>query len=98
MRIHPDDNVLVLAGSLPAGSELECQGQTVRLETALGLGHKLAARPIARGEKVLKYGLPIGRAIQDILQGDHVHLHNMASDYLQSYTLEEGQRYDEETR
>ena len=42
-------------------------------------GHKYALRPIAAGESVVKYGMPIGHATRDIAAGDHVHTHNLAT-------------------
>ncbi|WP_138469971.1 UxaA family hydrolase [Poseidonocella sp. HB161398] len=39
-------------------------------------GHKLAARPIAKGEPVVKYAQVIGYAAGDIAAGAHVHTHN----------------------
>jgi altronate hydrolase len=42
-------------------------------------GHKYAIRPIANGENVIKYGMPIGRATCDIAVGDHVHVHNVVT-------------------
>lgn len=39
--------------------------------------HKFALRDIAAGEKVIKYGMPIGMAVCDIKAGDHVHTHNL---------------------
>ena len=42
-------------------------------------GHKYAIRPIAEGENVVKYGMPIGHAKTAIAQGEHVHTHNLAS-------------------
>jgi len=49
-------------------------------------GHKYALRPIAAGENVIKYGMPIGHATGDISPGDHVHSHNLATNL--SGTLE----------
>lgn len=40
-------------------------------------GHKYAARDIARGEDIIKYGFPIGYASEDIKKGEHIHTHNM---------------------
>ncbi len=40
-------------------------------------GHKYAERDIKRGEKIIKYGFPIGYATEDINSGEHVHSHNM---------------------
>ena len=42
-------------------------------------GHKYAIRPIAPGENVIKYGMPIGHAKVKIAPGEHVHTHNLAS-------------------
>lgn len=40
-------------------------------------GHKYAKRDIAKGEKIIKYGYPIGKATADIKKGGHVHSHNL---------------------
>lgn len=42
-------------------------------------GHKVAIKPIGKGETVYKYGLSIGSALVDIVPGDHVHIHNIES-------------------
>ena len=42
-------------------------------------GHKYALRPIAQGEYVVKYGEIIGRATQNIAEGEWVHTHNVKS-------------------
>ncbi len=43
------------------------------------VGHKFALKDIAAGESVIKYGMPIGMAKTDILAGEHVHTHNLAT-------------------
>lgn len=48
----------------------------VRLEGELN-GHKVALRDIKKGENVIKYGYPIGYALEDIKAGEHVHTHNI---------------------
>jgi len=60
-------------GRLLSGEELP----KVTLHDAVPLGHKLALRDIARGERVIKYGQVIGEARSDIHTGDHVHVHNI---------------------
>ena len=42
-------------------------------------GHKYARCPIAAGAAVVKYGMPIGHATHDIAAGEHVHVHNLAT-------------------
>ena len=46
----------------------------------LASGHKFARREIRRGEKVIKYGFPIGSALCDIHPGEKVHTHNLITD------------------
>ena len=40
-------------------------------------GSKYALCPIKKGEPVIKYGQPIGLALCDIAEGEHVHTHNL---------------------
>ena len=40
-------------------------------------GHKTALRDIKKGENIIKYGYPIGHALEDIKAGEHVHTHNI---------------------
>jgi (2R)-sulfolactate sulfo-lyase subunit alpha len=41
------------------------------------LGHKIALEDHANGGKVTKYGEDIGKVVQDIKKGQHVHIHNL---------------------
>ncbi|MEJ2815075.1 MULTISPECIES: UxaA family hydrolase [unclassified Caulobacter] len=84
--LHPDDNVLVLSAPVRAGQVLTIDGQAVTAGTDVGVGHKLARRALAVGDKVLKYGAPIGSITAPVAAGGHVHLHNMKSDYIASHT------------
>ena len=47
----------------------------------IAFGHKYALRDIAKGEDILKYGLPIGKALADIAVGEWVHVHNCRSEH-----------------
>ncbi len=78
-RIHividPRDNVATV---LDARVDLErLQGGLVAAR-GVPFGHKVALRKIPRGERVIKYGVAIGRATQTIAPGEHVHVHNCA--------------------
>ena len=42
-------------------------------------GHKYARVAISAGAAVIKYGMPIGHAVVDIAPGEHVHVHNLAT-------------------
>lgn len=45
----------------------------------LPMGHKIALKDVKKGEKIIKYGYPIGVATEDIKKGDFVHTHNLQS-------------------
>lgn len=90
LRISPDDNVLVAVRTLEAGALLEIDGCMIPLGARASLGQKLAARDIAPGEKIIKYGVPIGSATIAIQIGETIHLHNMKSDYLPTYLRGKG--------
>lgn len=89
LRLSANDNVLVATRPVGPGAAGVNGGGALALPGAVTLGHKVAARDIAAGEKILKYGVPIGSATQDIPVGCHVHLHNMRSDYTPTHALEE---------
>lgn len=77
LKINPSDNVAVALRSLEAGEQLELDGVTLILRTAVPAGHKVSLREIRQGDKIVKYGFPIGEATADIPQGSHVHVHNL---------------------
>lgn len=87
LLLSPRDNVFVLRGALEAGESVALEEGTAIAPARLGLGHKIARRAIGKGEKIVKYGAPIGRATEDIAAGDHVHIHNVVSDYTPTYAL-----------
>lgn len=90
MLLSRGDSVYVLRDQIAAGEAVMVEGVAVAFPHALGLGHKIARLPVAAGEIVIKYGAPIGRASRAIAPGDHVHLHNLVSDYTPTYALNTG--------
>ena len=80
------DNVATALTELQPGDEVEVISttrevvQTVHINDALPLGHKIALASIAKGQNVVKYGAKIGRASKNIEVGDYVHIHNVTSD------------------
>src|SRR5438067_972028 len=80
VHLRPEDNIAVAARNLPAGLEVQSDGSTWSLEQRIGLGHKMAVRPIRPGEAIYKYGQIIGFAKNDIPAGGHVHVHNVSAD------------------
>ena len=79
---------MLVRGSILPGDEVLVENRIIIFDKPLGLGHKVADRNIRKGEKIIKFGVPIGSAMEDIAIGSHVHLHNMKSDYISTYTLD----------
>jgi hypothetical protein len=98
LLLAPGDNVAVATSELPSGTGREVAGSRIVLASRVDVGHKFAVRAIAKGERIMKYGAPIGVALRDIAPGEYVHTHNMGSDYIPTYTLEEGHRFGEEAK
>jgi hypothetical protein len=82
--LAPGDNIAVARLEIAAGTALQVAGRNVTLQRAMGFGHKIALRDIAAGERIVKYGAPIGSATEAIPHGGYVHSHNLASDYMAS--------------
>jgi hypothetical protein len=81
-QIHAADNVATLLSDAEPGPVVLRGAASIASVTAsepVALGHKIAVRPIATGEAVIKFGVPVGVAAQPIALGDWVHLHNCSS-------------------
>lgn len=88
LRIHRADNVLVVVRSVKPGDREVIDGRDIVFTQEIAIGHKVAARDIRAGEKVYKCGVPIGSAKEKVPAGGHIHLHNLKSDYIATYTLD----------
>jgi altronate dehydratase small subunit len=88
-----EDNCLIAAARLEAGTAVEIEGERVVLAKTIELGHKVARRALAKDEKVLRYGAPIGHVNAPVARGEHLHTHNLESDYLPTYTHDAGHEY-----
>jgi len=76
IRLDPNDNVVVARAAIAAGTPVPDEQLTALQDVPAG--HKLAARFIAKGEKVLKYNTVIGYAAKDLPPGTWMHSHNIA--------------------
>lgn len=81
----PEDSVGVVIADINAGEKVIgiITDNDLRIEIELisdiPLGHKVALKPVAQGEKIIIYGWSCGFASQPIARGEHVHVHNMKS-------------------
>ena len=75
---------IVARTDLLAGTSIP--GENVTTRAHVPSGHKVATRPIAKGEAIKRYNQIIGFATGDIAVGDHVHTHNCAmGDFARDY-------------
>lgn len=91
--LSPEDNCLIAAGRLDAGEAVEIEGERVALAKTIELGHKVARRALSKDEKVLRYGAVIGHVTGPVARGEHLHTHNLESDYLPTYTHDAGHQF-----
>jgi altronate dehydratase small subunit len=77
------DNVATAVEEIGPGAELvlEIGGGVIRIVVRehIPFGHKFSLAVIHRGDSIVKYGQPIGKATADIEPGRHVHVHNLES-------------------
>lgn len=78
------DSVVAVVEKISKGEEVlwfnkSNEIEKIIAESEIPIYHKIAIKNIKKGEKVLKYGEPIGIAIDDIYIGEHVHVHNVKS-------------------
>jgi predicted RecA/RadA family phage recombinase len=88
LLLSPRDNVLVAREAVSSGSLVHIGGRPFHLGIDVERGHKVARQSIAAGDLILKYGAPIGTAIRDIAAGEHVHVHNIRSNYTATHLID----------
>ncbi|HTN40376.1 MAG TPA: UxaA family hydrolase, partial [Asticcacaulis sp.] len=69
LLLHPDDNVLVCRQHAFRGQSITLDDETVTLSDEIQVGHKIARRDLKAGDKIIKYGAPIGSMKADVTRG-----------------------------
>lgn len=77
IKINNNDNVIVALTDLMAGEVLQDNDMELLLLENVKRGHKIAIKEIDINENIIKYGYPIGHAIEKIIKGSWVHSHNL---------------------
>ena len=76
IKINECDNVIIALRDYKKDEVIDLEGEKITLLKDINRGHKIAIKNINKGENVVKYGLPIGYALEDIKVGSWVHTHN----------------------
>jgi altronate dehydratase small subunit len=96
IQIDDKDNVATTTSEIDIGEELEVinpNGKVIskpKVSEPIPFGHKIAIRPIAKDETIVKYGEVIGVATQSIESGAWVNTHNVGSVRMPTTGKEEG--------
>ncbi len=85
LLVHDNqDNVgVVVVEDLKAGTEMLCvvtednSDFSLTVNDDVPIGHKVALRDLKEGDTAIKYGQDIGRIVEDVAKGHHVHTHNL---------------------
>ena len=78
------DNVgVVVIEKINKGQKCECwimeddSSTQIQSISEIPLGHKIAMVDFSEGDTIIKYGHDIGKVVQSIKKGEHVHVHNV---------------------
>lgn len=77
VQINPEDNVVVAIAPIQQGDEIAVNGEIITAAEDIPQGHKVAVRDIGENEQIVKYGVSIGHATENIKTGHWVHTHDM---------------------
>lgn len=97
IQIDDRDNVATVTSEVSKGERVEVlspEGSILMSPEALGdvpFGHKIALKPLPRGEEVIKYGEVIGVASAGIEVGGWLHTHNVESVRVPTSKLQEAE-------
>ena len=76
IKINEYDNVIIALRDYKKDEVIDLENEKITLLEDINRGHKIAIKNINKGENIVKYGLPIGYALEDIKIGNWVHTHN----------------------
>ena len=83
IQLSPLDGVATVLRAVGRGESITVgcgtAVSTVDVREDIPLCHKIALSQLMPGDRILKYGEPIGEATAKIQPGSHVHVHNLRS-------------------
>ena len=69
IKVNPSDNVAVALVNLVAGEVINFEGENITIESDVKMKHKIAMYPFELGEKIIMYGVLVGKASAPIAKG-----------------------------
>ncbi len=95
IQLDEGDNVATVTSEVSKGEQVEVISPVgsllIRAENKedVPFGHKIALKPLAKGEEIIKYGEVIGVASVGIKVGEWLHTHNVESIRVPTSKLQE---------
>ena len=77
LKINRADSVVVCLQPKKKGEIITVDGKTVVLNQDTPAGHKVLIKDVQKGENIIKYGYPIGHALENLKAGDWVNENNL---------------------
>ena len=68
----PQDNCAIAIKDLTEGTAVDLDNTRFNLSQNILVGHRFAVQPILKGEPLLSWGMPFGKALRDIAPGEYV--------------------------
>nr|WP_315142041.1 altronate dehydratase family protein [uncultured Flavobacterium sp.] len=69
IKVNPTDNVAVALVNLSAGEVLSFENETITVESDVKMKHKIALQPLEAGDRIIMYGVLVGKASARIAKG-----------------------------
>lgn len=69
LKVHPNDNLIVVLENLEAGAAIEVEGEVITLPAAVERKHKFVQHTILAQQEIKMYGVIVGKANVDLPQG-----------------------------
>ena len=69
IKVNPSDNVAVALVNLVAGEVINFEGEDITIVSDVKMKHKIAMHPFETGEKIIMYGVLVGKASAPIAKG-----------------------------
>jgi altronate hydrolase len=69
IKVNPSDNVAVALVNLTAGEIISFEGESITIESDVKMKHKIAMTPLNIGDRIIMYGVLVGKASARIEKG-----------------------------
>ena len=69
IKVNPTDNVAVALVNLAAGEVVSFEGEDITIESDVKMKHKIALQPLEAGQRIIMYGVLVGKASAAIAKG-----------------------------